>query len=114
MIYFPNMTMKRYTRTTNPGGGVYGETIDQYTYTDDITVDFQNEGNNEIAERYGVERKNLYKIYVDESTPLCDDDVLVDPDDNQYTVIGEVQLYNHFHHYKRAHLIHNRGDSLCQ
>ena len=110
-LFFPNMTMKRYTYTKS-GTGVYGESINEYNYTDDILVDFQPENNQEYAERYGVERKNLYKIYIDRSTNLEDDDLLVDEQDNEYQIIGEVQDYNHFHNYKRVHLVHSRGTQL--
>ena len=110
-LFYPNMTMKRYTYTTD-GIGVYGETIQSYNYTDDILVDFQHENNQEYAERYGVERDNLYKIYIDEGTNLNDDDLLVGPDDREYQIIGEVQLYNHFHHYKRVHLVHSRESQI--
>ena len=113
MIYFPNMTMQRYT-AQETGTGVYGERKREYTYSDDITVDFQNEQNSELAQRYGVERKNLYKIYITLETILEDDDILVDPNGNQYQIIGEIQEYNHFHNYKRVHLVHSRGDKLCQ
>ena len=113
MIYFPNMTMKRYTYTSE-AKGVYGEDINQYTYTDDIIVDFQHENNQEYAKQYGVERQNLYKIYIDKSTILDESDVLVDEDDKQYMIVGEIQDYNHFHNYKRVHLVRSRGDLLCQ
>ena len=113
MIFFPNMTMKRYTYTVT-GTGVYGESVNGYEYTGDILVDFQNENNQEFAKAYGVERQNLYKIYIDNKVTLNDSDILVDPDDRQYQIIGESQNYNHFHQYKRVHLIHTRGDKLCQ
>lgn len=113
MIFFPNMTMTRYTYT-NTGTGVYGETIKSYSQAGTLTVDFQNEGNAELAKQYGVERKNLYKIYMDIHETLEDEDILVDQDNNQYQVIGEIQEYNHFHMYKIAHLVHCRGDQLCQ
>lgn len=113
MIYFPNMIMKRYTCTSN-AKGVYGEDITTYEYSNDIHVDFQHENNQEYAKQYGVERQNLYKIYIDLSTSLDKDDVLVDEDDRQYLIVGEIQDYNHFHDYKRVHLVRSRGDLLCQ
>ena len=113
MIFFPNMTMKRYTYTTTDTG-VYGETTHGYEYDSDISVDFQNENNPEYIKEYGVERGNLYKVYIDMKVQLEDSDVLVDEKDNQYQIIGEVQDYNHFHKYKRVHLVHSRGDHLCQ
>ena len=113
MIFFPNMTMKRYTYTTS-GTGVYGESVNGYEYAGDILVDFQNENNQEFAKAYGVERQNLYKIYIDNKVTINDSDILVDPDDRQYQIIGESQNYNHFHQYQRVHLIHTRGDKLCQ
>jgi hypothetical protein len=113
MIFFPNMTMKRYTYTTTDKG-VYGETTMGYEYADEVLVDFQHEGNPEYIKAYGVERGNLYKVYIDKKVSINNSDVLVDPDDNQYQIIGEVQEYNHFHQYKRVHLVHSRGDKLCQ
>lgn len=111
-LFFPNMTMKRYTYAGG-GVGVYGETIQQYTYTWDINVDFQHENNQEFAEQYGVERQNLYKIYIDLDTTLQDDDLLIDEEGNQYLIVGEIQEYNHFHNYKRVHLVRSRSDMLC-
>ena len=113
MIFFPNMTMKRYTYTAE-AKGVYGEDIHQYIYADDIIVDFQHENNQELAKQYGVERQNLYKIYIDKTTPLNQEDVLVDEAGKQYQIVGEIQDYTHFHNYKRVHLIRSRGDLLCQ
>lgn len=112
-LFFPNRMMRRYTY--DPGAtGVYGESVKQYTYTDDIQVDFQQENNQEFAKQYGLERQNLYKIYIDLSTPLNSDDLLVDEDDKQYLIIGEIQEYTHFHNYKRVHLVRSRSDMLCQ
>lgn len=113
MIYFPNMTMKRYTYTTD-GVGVYGEQTKGYTYSNDITVDFQNETNTEIAKQYGVEKGNLYKIYLPLDVELLDTDLLIDPDGNEYLIVGEVKRYDHYHNYTKAHLVHVRGDLLCQ
>ena len=113
MIYFPNMTMKRYTYTTD-GVGVYGEKTSKYTYSNDITVDFQNESNTEIAKQYGVEKGNLYKIYFPIDVEVDDTDLLIDPDDNEYLIIGEVKRYDHFHNYTKAHLVHVRGYLSCQ
>ena len=111
-LFFPNMTMKRYTLTTSQRRGVYGETVKEYQYTCDLRVDFQHENNLEYAQRYGVERDNLYKIYTDLSVTLLDDDVLVDPEGKEYQIIGEIQDYNHFHNYRRVHLQRSRGGLL--
>ena len=105
--------MKRYSQESS-GTGVYGESISQYTYIEDIRVDFQHENNQEFAKQYGVERQNLYKIYTPLDTVLEDSDVLVDEDNHQYQIIGEVQDYNHFHNYRRVHLVRSRSDMLCQ
>ena len=113
MIFFPNMTMKRYSHESS-GTGVYGESISQYTYIEDIRVDFQHENNQEFAKAYGVERQNLYKIYINKDTNLGDADLLIDEDDKQYLIVGEIQDYNHFHDYKRVHLVRSRRDMLCQ
>lgn len=110
-LFFPNMKMKRYTRTPH-GKGVYGEKVKQYTYTGDINVDFQHENNQEIARRYGVERENLYKIYINLDTTLMDDDLLVDHNGLEYQVVGEIQDYNHFHNYRRVHLQRSRGSMI--
>ena len=112
-LYFPNMTMKRYTYTSNKTG-VYGEQVHGYTLADTIRVDFQHENNQEYAKAYGVERQNLYKIYTTLDTVIEDSDVLVDEDNHQYQIIGEVQDYNHFHDYRRVHLVRSRGDKVCQ
>jgi hypothetical protein len=114
VLFFPNMTMQRYSYMQTGEPGVYGELVCEYVYQGDVTVDFQNENNSELAKQYGVERQNLYKVYTDISTTLNDNDVLVDEDGNQYQIIGAVQTFNHFHKHKRAHLIHARGDLLCQ
>jgi hypothetical protein len=105
--------MKRYTYTTD-GVGVYGEQTKDYNYSNDITVDFQNESNTEIAKQYGVEKGNLYKIYLPLDVELLDTDLLIDPDGNEYLIIGEVKRYDHYHNYIKAHLVHVRGKLTCQ
>ena len=112
MTFFPDKTLQRYTLSSISGAGVYGETVQEYTYTDDIIVDFQNESNNEIAHSYGVELKDLYKIYTDLSTTLLDTDELHDTDGNIYTIIGGVQRYPKFHKYQKAHIVRRRDK--CQ
>ncbi len=107
MIHFPDTTLQRYTLHSS-GTGVYGETITEYVYTDDIQVDFQNESNVEIAKSYGVELQNLYRIYLDQSTPLSDTDQLRDNNGNRYHIIGQVQRYPKFHKYAKAHIVRER------
>ena len=108
MIHFPNATLQRYSYARQDGGGIYGESIYEYTYIDDVLVDFQNEGNAEVAHSYGVELQNLYKIYADESISLNDNDKFKDAEGNMYHIIGNIQKYNHFHHYQKAHLVKER------
>lgn len=107
MIHFPDTTLQRYTLQTS-GTGVYGETVEEYVYTDDIVVDFQNESNVEIAKQYGVELQNLYTIYLDINTPLNDTDQLRDTEGNRYHIIGQVQHYKKFHRYTKAHIVRER------
>ena len=107
MIFFPDTVLKRYTYTTT-GTGVYGETTRGYEYAEDITVDFQNENNQEIAHQYGVDLQNIYKIYADIETTIEDNDKLVDNDGNEYHILGNVQRYSKFHKYQRAHLVRTR------
>ena len=107
MIHFPDTTLQRYTLQTS-GTGVYGETVEEYVYTDDIVVDFQNESNVEIAKSYGVELQNLYTIYLDLDTPLSDTDQLRDGEGNRYHIIGQVQRYPKFHRYTKAHIVRER------
>jgi len=107
MIHFPDTTLQRYTLQTS-GTGVYGETVEEYVYTDDIVVDFQNESNVEIAKTYGVELQNLYTIYLDINTPLDDTDQLRDENGNRYHIIGQVQQYPKFHRYTKAHIVRER------
>lgn len=107
MIHFPDTTLQRYTLQTS-GTGVYGETVEEYVYTDDIVVDFQNESNVEIAKQYGVELQNLYTIYLDLSTPLGDTDQLRDTEGDRYHIIGQVQHYKKFHKYTKAHIVRER------
>jgi len=107
LIHFPDTTLQRYTLQTS-GTGVYGETVGEYVYTDDIVVDFQNESNVEIAKQYGVELQNLYKIYLDINTPLNDTDQLRDKEGNRYHIIGQVQHYKKFHRYTKAHIVRER------
>ena len=107
MIHFPDTTLQRYTLQTS-GSGVYGETVEEYVYTDDIVVDFQNESNVEIAKQYGVELQNLYKVYLDLDTPLGDTDQLRDTEGNRYHIIGQVQRYPKFHRYTKAHIVRER------
>lgn len=107
--FFPDKTLHRYTLTQN-STGVYGETIQEPVYTDDILVDFQNESNNEVAKQYGCELSDLYRIYTDITTTLNPSDQLRDDKGNKYTIIGGVQEYPKFHKYKKAHLILERRD----
>ena len=107
MIYFPDTTLQRYT-FTKTGTGVYGEDIKTYEYADDILCDFQNESNNEIAHSYGIELKDLYKIYVDLSVTINASDMLVDTAGNKYDIIGSIMCYKKFHHYKKIHLVKRR------
>lgn len=104
MIHFPDKTLHRHGIVEVSGAGVYGETIQQYEYIDDITVDFQNETNNEIAHEYGVELADLYKIYLDIDTILEDNDKLVDDNGTEYDIIGGIKKYTKFHKYQKAHL----------
>ena len=107
MIYFPNTILHRYTLTQN-GEDVYGATIQEYEYADDVQVDFQNENNKEIREEFGVSKENLYKIYFNKDTIINDTDQLRDDDGSIYEIIGEIRSYNHFHNYKKANLIKRR------
>lgn len=107
MIHFPDKTLHRYILTEEKNG-IYGETIQKYIYADDITVDFQNETNNEIAHSYGVELKDLYKIYTDINTPLNPHDRLKDENKICYDIMGGVQKYPKFHKYQKAHLVRRR------
>lgn len=107
MTFFPDTVLKRYTYTEQ-GTGVYGESINEYVYADDILVDFQNESNIEYAHQYGVDLQNLYKIYTDISNTLEDTDQLRDDDGNMYHIIGNVQKYSHFHNYLKAHIVRDR------
>ena len=107
MIHFPNRVLRRYTYTKKKQD-IYGADTYEYEYTDDLHVDFQNETNKETREEYGVEKNNLYKIYLDKNTPLNSSDELRDDDGNTYIIVGEIQEYNHFHDYKKAHLIKKR------
>lgn len=107
MIYFPNTTLHRYTLTKN-GEDVYGATIQEYEYADDVQVDFQNENNKEIREEFGVTKENLYKIYFNKDTIINDTDQLRDETGDIYEIIGEIRSYNHFHNYKKANLIKRR------
>lgn len=111
MTFFPDTTLHRYTYTST-GTGVYGETVQGYEYSDDILVDFQHENNQELAHQYGVDLQNLYKIYTDLTTTLNDNDRLVDDEDNEYHIIGNVQRYSKFHKYQRAHLVRNRTKTI--
>lgn len=88
--------------------GVYGESIKKYVYADDVTVDFQNETNQEVARAYGVELQNLYKVYFDADVTVNDNDQFEDPNGNRYHIVGNVQKYDHFHNYQRAHLVRER------
>lgn len=106
-IYFPDTILQRYTYTDDKKG-VYGETIQSYEYKEDILVDFQNENNNELAQQYGVDLQNLYKIYGDEETNINDNDQLRDNQGNKYHIIGKVRHYTHFHKYWKANLIKER------
>ena len=103
MIHFPNATLHRYIPTLN-ATGVYGEKVQSYKYSNDIICDFQNENNNEIIEKYGIEKENLYRIYIDINTTLGRYDQLEDEKGIRYHIIGEVETYNHFHNYKKVHL----------
>ena len=108
MIHFPDTTLQRYTYNNN-ATGIYGETVQKYKYADDITVDFQNENNQEIAKEYGVELQNLYKIYLDLGVTLNDNDQLRDSSGNKYHIVGQVQKYKKFHKYQRAHIVRDRA-----
>ena len=106
-VHFPDTTLQRYTRVTS-NTGVYGESVTSYEYTDDITCDFQNETNSEIAETYGVELTDLYKIYVDLNTTIEDTDVLSGEDGTMYDIIGGIKVYKKFHKYKAIQLRRRR------
>lgn len=107
MIHFPNKTLQRYTLTQS-GEDVYGATTSEYTYTDDVQVDFQNENNKELREQFGVTKENLYKIYFNKDTNINDTDQLHDTNGDIYEVIGEIREYTHFHNYKKANLVKRR------
>lgn len=107
MIHFPNKTLQRYVYTSS-GQGVYGETISEYQYVDDVLVDFQNENNQELAQAYGVDLQNLFKVYFDINTVVNDNDQFRDSQGNKYHILGNIQVYDHFLHYKRAHLVLER------
>lgn len=108
MIHFPDTVLHRYTYTED-GTGIYGESIQSYEYADDITVDFQEESDAEIAREYGVELHNLYSIYADITTTLNDNDQLRDDDGRTYHILGNVQRYRKFHKYLKAHLVLERS-----
>lgn len=107
MIHFPNKTLQRYTLTQS-GEDVYGATIQEYEYADDVQVDFQNENNKELREQFGVTKENLYKIYFNKDTNINDTDQLHDTNGDVYEVIGEIREYTHFHNYKKANLVKRR------
>ena len=104
MIFFNNTDLKVY-RLTSTATGLYGETERKYIYSHVINVDFQNENNNEIKKMYGVEKQNMYKIYMDITADLEDTDRLKDAHNNCYEIVGEIREYAHFHKYKKVNLI---------
>ena len=107
MIFFPDTTLKRYT-LTQASTGIYGEPRMEYQYTDDITCDFQNMNNIEIANQYGVELADLYCIYIDKDTPLEDTDHLVNDEGTEYHIVGGIQDYTNQLQYKKANLVRQR------
>lgn len=106
-IHFPDTTLHRYACVETPGG-VYGETITTYQYQDDIRCDFQNETNQEIAEQYGIELSDLYKVYVDLNTTVNSSDLFSDDENNTYDIIGGIKVYRKFHKYKKIILRRRR------
>ena len=111
MIYFPNKTLERYTLTIN-STDIYDAPTKEYVYTDTVTLDFQESNNQQIAEAYGVELQNLYKAYLDSTTEFNDSDILYDPTLHRtYRVLGNVQIYTHFHNYKKLNLVLEREDA---
>lgn len=111
MLYFKDKTLQQY-KLTGESIGTYGETVKTYQYHGDIQVDFQNENNEETRELYGVEKQNLYKIYVDSSINIDNSDKFVDENNNIYIIIGEVEMYTKFHNFQKVHLIKQRGEEL--
>lgn len=107
VVYFPDVTLHRFGIVESQSG-VYGETIQEYEYIDDIQVDLQDNGNHEIAHTYGIELSDLFKIYLDINTPLNDSDLLKDDTGTEYTIIGGVNVYRKFHQYKMANLKRRR------
>lgn len=108
MTFFPDTVLKRYAYT-HQKSGLYGETVHEYEYVGDISCDFQNESNIELAKEYGVELQNLYKIYVNINVALDDTDELRDSEGNKYHIIGNIQKYPKFHKYKKAHIVLERA-----
>lgn len=108
MIHFPNRMLRRYSLVDVGETGVYGEPLRVYHYVDDIICDFQNENNHEIRKDYGVEKHNLYKIYLDANTELQSTDKLYDSNGHAYVIVGEIQEYTTLHKYKKVHVIKER------
>lgn len=109
MIHFPNKTLHRYTYT-GEAEDVYGAPVKEYEYSNDFVVDFQPERSQEVRAQYGVETDNLYKIYFRKQDALEASDELEDSDGHRYSIIGDIQEYDHFLDFKKAHLI----DKRCQ
>jgi len=107
MIFFSDTILHRYTYTS-AGTGLYGESVKEYVYTDDIPCDFQNETNTEISKEYGVDLQNLYKCYIDINVTVNDTDQLRDDAGNTYHIIGNIQKYPKYHKYQKLHLVKNR------
>ena len=111
MIHFPDTKLKRYVLVETPSG-VYGETVGRYVEYDEFKCDFQDESYAEVAEQYGVELADMYRIYTNLSVELRNTDVLVDEDGNTYDIIGSIKEYKKFHNYKSAYLKKRRESSM--
>ena len=107
MIRFPDTTLSRYSLQSS-GTGVYGESVEEYVYVDDVLVDFQNESNVELAHDYGVDLQNLYKAYADIGVTLNDTDRFTDVDGVCYHIVGNIRRYSKFHGYQKINLVRER------
>lgn len=103
VCYYPNCQIEIYEPSETPEIDCYtGEPLETWDLVTIVDADFQPTNDDDIQESWGKELKDLFKVYVEERTPITDKSrIKIVGESLTYDVVGSPQRWNRFHHFKK-------------
>lgn len=104
VCYYPNCRIEIYEPSESPELDCYtGEPMDTWDLVTITDADFQPTNDDDVQSEWGKELKDLFKVYVEEDTPITDKSrIKIVGETPTYDVIGSPQRWNRFHHFLKV------------